>query len=61
MGDNRGKKGKSRQGTCIKDIWTKSKGVRIEGRRWGLGVGGEGKMVVGKYRQLYLNNNKKNE
>ena len=32
-GDNVGKKGKGRQGTCIKDPWTKAS--RIEGGRWG--------------------------
>ena len=47
--DNRGKKGKSPQGTCIKDPWTKPKEGGI--------VGGEGS-GVGKWRQLYLNNNK---
>ena len=30
-----GKRGKGHQGTCIKDTWTKSKGDRIEGGRWG--------------------------
>ena len=50
-GDNGGKKGKDCQGTCIKDPWTKPKGGRIEGGRWGwVGLGG-------KWRQLYLNNN----
>ena len=37
-GDNRGKWGKGHQGTCIKDPWTKPKGVglRVEGGdRWG--------------------------
>ena len=29
-------KGKGCQGTCIKDTWTKPKGGKIEGRRWGL-------------------------
>ena len=44
-------------GTYIKDIWTKPKGGRIEGVRWGwLGWGG---LVGGRWRQLYLNNNKK--
>ena len=33
-GDNRGMKGKSQKATCIKDRWTKSKGVKIEGGRW---------------------------
>ena len=36
-------------GTCTKDIWTKPKGVRIEGKRRGCGEG--------KWKQLYLNNN----
>ena len=35
------RKGKSHQGTCIKDPWTKPKGVRIEGGRWGGWGGGE--------------------
>ena len=44
------------QGTCIKDPWTKPKGGRIEvGRR---GSVGWGEVVAGKWRQLYLNNNK---
>ena len=30
-----GKKEKGCQGTCIKDTWTKSKRLRIEGGRWG--------------------------
>ena len=48
-GDNGG--GEDHQGTCIKDTWTKPKGGRIEG-----GAGG----VMGrKWRQWYLNNNKK--
>ena len=47
-----GKKGKGCQGTCIKDPWTKAKDGRIEGGRWGNAVGK-------KWRQLYLNNNKK--
>ena len=55
---NRGKKRKGRQGTCMKDPWTKPKGDRIEGGRWGWV--GQGKVVAAKRRQLYLNNNKKN-
>ena len=32
-------------GTCIKDTWTKPKGGRITGGKWGwLGEGSEGKM-----------------
>ena len=39
-GDKGRKRGKSCQGTCIKDTWTKPKGGRIEGGRWGcMGVG----------------------
>ena len=57
-GDNRGQRGKCCQGRCIRDTWTKPKGGRIKGGRWrSLGCGG----VVGwKWRQVYLNNNKKN-
>ena len=33
--DNGEKRGKCCQGTFIKDTWTKPKGVRIEGGRWG--------------------------
>ena len=35
--DNGGNKGKGCQGTCIKDPWTKPKGGKIEGGRWGVG------------------------
>ena len=48
-GDNREKKGNGHQGTYKKDPWTKPKGGV------GLRVGGGG----GKWRQLYLKNNKK--
>ena len=34
-GDNGGKRGKGHPGTCIKDTWTKPKGDKIEGGRWG--------------------------
>ena len=50
-GGNGGKKGKGHQGTCIKNPWTKPKWVRIEDGAW--------KVVAGKWRPLYLNNNKK--
>ena len=40
----------------MKDPWTKPKGGRTEGGRWGWV--GWGKVVVGKRRQLYLNVNK---
>ena len=59
IGHNRGKKGKGRQRTCTKDPWTKSEVGRIEGGRWGK-VGWK-KVVVGKWRQLYLNINLKND
>ena len=44
-------------GTYIKDTWTKPKQGRIKGGRWGWLRWGE--VVRGKWRQLYLNNNKK--
>ena len=54
-GDNGEKRRKGHQGPCIKDTWTKPTGV---GLRVG-GVGGWGRVVGRKWRQLYLNNNKK--
>ena len=57
--NNGGKNGKSHQGTCIKDTRTKPKGDRIESGSWGWV--GWGKVVGGKWQQLYLNNNKKRE
>ena len=48
-----GGKKNSYQGTYIKDTWTKLKWV---GSRVGGGMGG---VVKGKWRLLYLNNNKK--
>ena len=56
-GDNREKKGKGHQGTCIKGPWAKPKQGKIKGVRWGW-VGWV-KVVAGKWRQLYLNNIKK--
>ena len=58
VGGNKGGKGEGLSGTCIKGPWTKPKGGRIKGGRWGwLGWG----QVVGwKWRQLCLNSNKKN-
>ena len=51
------KRRKGCQGTCIKDTWANPEGCRIERGRWGW-VGC--REVVGeKWRQLYLNNNKK--
>ena len=47
-------KGGESSGTCIKDTWTKPKGGRVKGGGWGC-VG----RVQGKWRQLYVNNNKK--
>ena len=42
---------------CIKDTWTEPKGSRIEGGGWRwLGLGS---VRAGKWRQLYLSNNKK--
>ena len=43
-------------GTCIRAAWTKPKGDRIRGGRWGWV--GRGRGVGGKWRQLYLNNKK---
>ena len=60
--DNRGKKVKGHQGTCMRNPWAKSKDGRIEGGRWGwMGWGRVGwqKVVVGKRRWLYVNNDKK--
>ena len=54
--DNGVESGKGCQGTCIKDTWTKPKGCRIKDGIWGW-VGKE-VVVGGKWRQLYLNNNK---
>ena len=52
-----GKEGEgSRQGTCIKDLWTKTSGG--EGLNVGRG-GGAGDSNGGKWGLLYLNNNKK--
>ena len=45
-------------GTCIKDTWTKPKQGRIKGGKWGWLQWWE--VVGAKWRQLYLNNNKKN-
>ena len=39
-GDNRGKKGKGHQGTCIKDPWTKPKVGQDQ--RWVVGTCGGG-------------------
>ena len=43
-------------GTSIKDIWTKPRGVESAVEE---GIPGVGAEVVGKWRRLYLNNNKK--
>ena len=58
-GDNEWKRGKGLQETCIKDPWTKTKWGRIQGGRWGWV--GWGEWWGGKWRQLYLNTNKKRE
>ena len=34
-GDNEGEKKEGFSGTSMKDTWTKPKGVRIKGGRWG--------------------------
>ena len=54
-----GGKGEGFSGKCIKDTWTKPKGGRIKGGKWGW-LGWEG-VVGGTWRQLYLNNKKKCE
>ena len=56
-GDNGGKSRKGHQGTCIKDTWTKPKVGRIKGGRWG-SLGWMG-VMGGKWRKLYLNDNKR--
>ena len=51
--DNRAKKGKVRQGTCIKDPWTKTTevgGLETECGRWGWV--GQGRVMGGKWGQL---------
>ena len=50
--------GERREGSLrnmCKEPMDKPKGVRIEGGRWG--SVGQGKVVVGKWRQLFLNIN----
>ena len=44
------------QGTCIKDTWTKPKGL---GWRWEAGMGGAWGSGGGEMETMYLNNNKK--
>ena len=56
-GYNWRKKGRGHKGTYLKDPWTKPKWGRMEDGRWGWVE--QGKVAVGKWRQLYLNNNKK--
>ena len=56
-GDNGGKKGKSCQGTFIKDPRAKPKEGRIESGRWRWV--GRGRVVERKWRQMYSNNNNK--
>ena len=51
-----GGSGEELSGTCIKDTWTKPKGV---GSRVGSGDGWGGGSRGGKWRELSLNNNKK--
>ena len=61
-GDNRGKKEKGCQGTCVNDPWTKPKGGRTEGGRRGWVGGAEesggGKMKATVFKQ-HLKNDKK--
>ena len=47
-GGNGGKKGKGCHGTYVRYPWTKPKGHRIKGGRWGLL--GWGEVVAGKWR-----------
>ena len=54
-GDNRGKKRKDHQGTCIKDPWTKPKWGRIEG---GVEESGGRKMETTVLEQQLKYNNK---
>ena len=55
---NNGKKrGESHQGTSIKDPWAKPNEGRIEGGRWEW-LRWQG-VVGGKWKELYLKNNKK--
>ena len=53
-GDNGGKKGKGHPGTCIKDPWTKAKGIGLAGGRWGGWGRGEwwGKMETAVLEKL---------
>ena len=51
-----GGKGEGFSGTTLKDTWTKPRGVEsgeVGGDDWG-----RGRVLGGKCRQLYLNNNK---
>ena len=51
-----GKKGKGRQGTCIKDTWTK---ITVGGLNVEVGACvGQGRVMREKFGQLQLNNNK---
>ena len=52
------KKGQGFSGTSIKDPWTKPKEGKDRG--WEVWMAGVGGVVRGKWRPLYLNNNKKN-
>ena len=56
VGGDNGGKGRRISGTSIKDTWTKPKRDRI---KVGSGDGWGGGVVEGRWRQLYLNNNKK--
>ena len=52
-----GGKGERLSEPYIKDTWKKPKGYRIKGGKWGW-LRWKG-VVGGKWRQIYLNNNKK--
>ena len=54
-GDNGKKRQEGLSGTTIKNTWAKPKSGRIKGGKWGWVW--QGKVVVGKWRQLYLNIN----
>ena len=44
-------------GTCIKDTWTKRKGCRVKGGRWGLLEVRD--VIEARWGPLYLNNKKR--
>ena len=54
-----GKKGKGHKWTCMRNPWMEPRRSGIDGGRW-VWVGW-GEVVVGKWRQLYSNINKRKE